>query len=147
MDMWGSDRDPKSTQESSPLPSRPRILVVDDEESIRRFADRALRSAGYDVVVASNGAEALTLVAGQAAFDLCVLDVVMPEMRGDELGRRLRQRDADVKVLYFTGYSDVLFEEKQVLWANESFAEKPLTIEGLREAVSLLLFGHTRGPR
>jgi two-component system, cell cycle sensor histidine kinase and response regulator CckA len=147
MDMWGSDKDPKSTHGSSPVTGRPRILVVDDEESIRRFADRALRSAGYDVVVASNGPEALTLVEAQAAFDLCVLDVVMPEMRGDELGRRLRQRDADVKVLYFTGYSDVLFEEKPVLWDNESFAEKPLTIEGLREAVSLLLFGHTRGPQ
>jgi two-component system cell cycle sensor histidine kinase/response regulator CckA len=147
MDMWGSGKDPKSAHERSPLPGRPRILVVDDEESIRRFADRALRSAGYDVVVASNGPEALTLVEAQAAFDLCVLDVVMPEMRGDELGRRLRQRDADVKVLYFTGYSDVLFEEKPVLWDNESFAEKPLTIEGLREAVSLLLFGHTRGPQ
>jgi two-component system cell cycle sensor histidine kinase/response regulator CckA len=147
MDMWGSDKDPKGTQESARLPSRPRILVVDDEESIRRFADRALRSAGYDVVVACNGPEALTLVEAQPAFDLYVLDVVMPEMRGDELGRRLRQRDADAKVLYFTGYSDVLFQEKQMLWDNESFAEKPLTIEGLREAVSLLLFGHTRGPQ
>lgn len=147
MDMSGSDNDPKAALDSRLLPTRPRVLVVDDEESIRRFVDRALRSAGYDVVAAANGPEALKLVEARPPFDLCVLDVVMPEMRGDELGRRLRQKDPDVKVLYFTGYSDVLFKEKPVLWDNESFAEKPLTIEGLREAVSLLLFGHTRGPQ
>ena len=147
MDMWGSDKDPKNSQDTRTIPTRPRVLVVDDEESIRRFVDRALRGAGYDVDAAANGPEALALVEAQRPFDLYVLDVVMPEMRGDELGRRLRQRDPDAKVLYFTGYSDVLFREKQVLWDNESFAEKPLTIEGLREAVSLLLFGHTRGPQ
>ena len=70
----------------------------------------------------------------------------MPQMRGDELGRRLRQRDPDVKVLYFTGYSDQLFEDRQTLWEHEAFIEKPVTSDGLLEAVSLLLFGHTDGP-
>jgi two-component system cell cycle sensor histidine kinase/response regulator CckA len=75
-----------------------------------------------------------------------VVDVVMPQMRGDELGRRLRQRDPDVKVLYFTGYADRLFEERPTLWQHEAFLEKAVTVEGLREAVSMLLFGHTHGP-
>jgi len=124
-----------------------RVLVVDDEESIRGFAERALRGAGYEVVVAPDGPEALWLVEAQPRpFDLFVVDVLMPQMCGDELGRQLRQRDADVKVLYFTGYIDRLFEDRQTLWEHEAFIEKPVTVTGLLEAVSLLLFGHTHGP-
>ena len=130
-------------------PSEPlRVLVVDDELAVRVFAERALRSAGYDVVVAGNGPEALRLVDAQPrSFDLCVLDLLMPQMRGDELSRQLRQRDPDVKVLYFTGYSDRLFEDRTTLWEHEAFLEKPVTINGLLEALSLLLSTDTDGPR
>ena len=128
-------------------PDTIRVLVVDDEESIRRFAERTLVGAGYEVVLASDGPEALRLVEAQRRpFDLFVVDVVMPQMRGDELGRQLRQRDLDTKVLYFTGFSDRLFEDRKTLWEHEAFIEKPVTVKGLLEAVSLLLFGHTDGP-
>jgi CheY-like chemotaxis protein len=124
----------------------PRILVVDDEESIRRFAERPLRDAGYEVVLASDGPEALSLVEDRGPFDVFVIDIMMPVMSGNELGRQLRQRDPDVKVLYFTGYSDRLFAERNVLWEHEAFIEKPVTVKALLKAVSLLLFGHTHGP-
>src|SRR5436305_10596912 len=118
---------------------RLRVLVVDDEASVRGFTERALHAAGYEVVVADGGAEALRLVEAQSRrFDLFVLDLVMPQMRGDELARQLRRRDADVKVLYFTGFSDRLFEDRQVLCEDEAFIEKPVTVIGLLEAVSLL---------
>ena len=125
----------------------PRVLVVDDEEGIRGFATRVLRDGGYDVVAASDGPEALRLVAEQRRFDAFVIDVRMPQMRGDELARELRRIDPDAKVLYFTGYSDQLFKEKVTLWEHEAFIEKPVTMKGLQEAVSHLLFGHTRGPQ
>ena len=128
---------------SSKRPSR--LLVVDDEESIRTFAQRALQEAGYEVAVASGGPDALAIVEQHAPFDLFVIDIVMPQMKGDELARRLRLADPNVKILYFTGYSDWLFNEKKVLWENEAFVEKPVTMQGLLEAVSLSLFGHTRG--
>ena len=125
-----------------------RILVVDDEASIRRFADRALRDAGYEVMLASDGPEALRLVEAQRRpFDVFVVDVVMPQMRGDELARQLRQRDPDAKVLYFTGYSDRLFAERKVLWENEAFIEKPVAVKGLLEALSMIAFGHTHGSK
>jgi two-component system, cell cycle sensor histidine kinase and response regulator CckA len=124
----------------------PRVLVVDDEESIRTFAERVLAGAGYDVVVASDGPEVLRLVEAQPPFDVFVVDVLMPQMSGDELARHLRQMDPDVRVLYFTGYSDRLFKEKMTLWEHEAFLDKPVSSTGLREAVSLLLFGHTDGP-
>ena len=124
-----------------------RVLVVDDEKSILAFAERALRGAGYEVLVASDGPEALGLVEAQPRpFDLFLVDVAMPQMRGDELGRRLRQQDPDVKVLYFTGFSERLFESRHALWEHEAFIEKPVTVNGLLEAVSLILFGHTNGP-
>jgi len=129
----------------SRVTSTPRILVVDDEESIRALATRILRDAHYDVTTAPGGREALAVVAAQAPFDLFVLDIMMPQMTGDELARQLRLREPDVKVLYFTGYSDRLFDERRVLGAYEAFLEKPVSVTGLREATSLLLFGHTRG--
>ena len=118
-----------------------RVLVVDDEESIRRFAERALGDAGYDVMVAANGPEALRISQEEGPFDVFVIDVVMAGMTGDEVGRRLRRADPDVKVLYFTGYSDRLFAESPTLSAYEAFLDKPVGVDGLLEAVSLLLHG------
>ncbi len=123
----------------------PRVLVVDDESSLRDLIVRILRDAHYDVLGAASGPEALAMVDAQAPFQGFVLDVSMPEMTGEELARRLQRRQPDVKVLYFTGYTDRLFEKKPLLGAHEAFLEKPMSVSGLREAVSLVLFGHTRG--
>jgi CheY-like chemotaxis protein len=121
-----------------------RVLIVDDEESVRTFAERALRLAGYDTAIAADGPEAFKIWNDQGPFDLLLADVVMPGMSGNELARRLRQLDPDLKVLYFTGYSDRLFVEKTTLWENEAFIEKPVNMSGLLEAVSLILFGRVR---
>ena len=138
---------PEAIESMTPTGHPPRVLVVDDELSVREYAERALTSAGYEVVLAFDGPPALRLVESQLRpFDVFLVDLVMPEMRGDELGRRLRQQDPDVKVLYFTGYSEQLFEARSTLWEHEAFIEKPVTVTGLREAVSLLLFGDTNGP-
>ena len=124
-----------------------RVLVVDDEASIRSLVDRVLRDGGYDVTVASSGPDALHLVNEQAPFDLFVIDLMMPEMRGDEFARQLRTMHPDSKVLYFTGHSDQLFERRQMLWEHEAYLDKPVTTKGLLEAVSLLLHGEIRAPK
>ena len=120
------------------MPNR-KVLIVDDEESSRAYVERVLDHAGYTAVTAANGYEALHVVEQQDDFDLYVLDVVMPGMQGDELGRRLRERDADAKILYLIGYVNTLFEQRTTLWENEAFIEKPVSINGLIEAVSMLL--------
>ena len=125
----------------------PRVLVVDDDDAVRTFASRVLRSAGYHVADAADGPDALRVVLAHDPFDLFVVDLAMPEMSGEELARQLRAQDPDAKILYFTGCSDRLFEEKRTLWEHEAFVEKPVTVAGLCEAVSLLLFGHTHGPQ
>ena len=119
---------------------RLRILIVDDEEPIRSFVDRVLRDAGYETVQAASGNEALqAAVAG--TFDLIVTDVMMPQMNGDELARRLRQSDPGLKILYLTGFADQLFKEKLTLWEGEAFLDKPCSVKGLQQAVSLLASG------
>jgi len=118
-----------------------RVLIVDDEEPVRRFVERVLHDAGYETAVAGDGAEALEAAAKMSGIDALVTDVMMPNMLGDELARRLRQTEPDLKVLYLTGYSDRLFKEKVTLWEAEAFLDKPCTVKGLQEAVSLLLYG------
>jgi CheY-like chemotaxis protein len=124
-----------------------RILVVDDESTSRTFADDVLTHAGYAVDTASGAVEALTMVEHEGSFDLFVIDVLMPEMRGDQLGRELLRRQPKAKVLYFNADADFLFQQKKnVRWENEAFLEAPLTGAELRKTVSLLLFEHTHGP-
>jgi FixJ family two-component response regulator len=81
----------------------------------------------------------------QRPFDLFVIDFLMPQMRGDEVGRQLHQGDPDATVLYVTGHSDQLFGGRNVLSKNEAFIEKPASTKALLEAVSASLFGHTGG--
>jgi CheY-like chemotaxis protein len=122
------------------------VLAVDDEPGIRDFVGRVLSQA-YEVSVASDGIEALRLAESREPFDLLVTDMMMPQMRGDELARRLRQVTPDIKVLYLTGFSDQLFEARPILWEDEAFLEKPIGVQGLLEAVALLLVGRVPPPR
>jgi CheY-like chemotaxis protein len=121
-------------------PSQSRVLVVDDEDAVRRYVVHVLTAAGYQTSAASNAAEAIEAFKS-SQFDALVTDVMMPGMTGDELARQLRQSERGLRVLYLTGYSDRLFKEKVALWADEAFLEKPFTSSGLREALSLLMFG------
>lgn len=122
------------------------VLVVDDEEPVRRFVDRVLRDAGYRTATASDGPEALAVAEKIGRFDILVTDVMMPQMNGDELARRLRQAQPELKVLYLTGYSERLFKDKVTLWEDEAFLDKPCSLNGLRQAVSLLASGHVEPP-
>jgi len=120
-------------------------LVVDDEEPVRKFVDRVLREAGYKTALASDGPEAMAVAAKLGSFQILVTDVMMPQMTGDELARRIRQTEPSVKVLYLTGFVDRLFKEKATLWEDEAFLDKPCSVKALLEAVSLLLYGKLDG--
>jgi CheY-like chemotaxis protein len=121
--------------------TKARILVVDDEPAVVMFAERVLQTAGYHIMTATSGDAALKLCTQQGLPDLLVTDMKMPRMEGDELASKLRQQDPDLKVLYLTGFADLLFKNKEVLWDGEAYLEKPCSIGGLLEAISLLLSG------
>jgi two-component system cell cycle sensor histidine kinase/response regulator CckA len=118
-----------------------RILIVDDDTAVREFVDQVFRDAGYDTVRAIDGQEALEMSEQLGSFDLLLTDELMPRMPGHELAQRLRRREPNLKVLYLTGYSDLLFNEKVTLWEHEAVLDKPSTADALLKAVSKLLNG------
>ena len=132
---------PRSANQTEAEPSR--ILIVDDELSVREFASRVLLDAGYATATAVDSAGAMQIARSFGPFALLLTDIVMPHMNGDELAIRLRQHEPALKVLYLTGYCDHLFVEKVALREGEAFLDKPCTVRGLLEAVSLLLFGRS----
>ena len=125
----------------------PRVLVVDDEVSNLRLAERILQSAGYALAAVSTGTDALQQIDEQGLFDVYVLDVMMPSMRGTELADTIRQHHPRAKILYFTAYSHALFTGARLLKENEAFVQKAVSKQELLEAVSLLLFNDLKGPR
>jgi len=135
----------RSKKSKPSLPSS--LLIVDDDELVRKFLERVLREAGYQTATASDGPEALEVATKLEKLDVLVTDLMMPQMTCDELARRVRSTMPGVKVLYITGFSDRLFKEKVTLWADEAFLDKPCSVKGLLEAVSLLLFGRFEVPQ
>ena len=112
------------------------ILLVEDEDGLRSLNARGLRSRGYSVIEASNGIEALeALDAKNAAVDLVVSDVVMPEMDGPTLLKTMRERNPDLKIIFVSGYAEDAFEKS--LPENQQFAflPKPFTLSQLVAAV------------
>ena len=81
------------------------ILLVDDDEAIRRFIRRILTENGFDVVEASDGAKALEVASAYAGpIHLLLTDVIMPKMNGLALAERLSQTRPDIRLLYMSGY-------------------------------------------
>lgn len=86
--------------------SMQRILLAEDDDTMRVFLERELEKAGYSVVSFSNGAEAYERVLVEP-FTLLLTDIVMPEMDGIELARKATEVDPDIKVMFITGFSAV----------------------------------------
>ena len=132
-------RSPTSSIARVAVPAAARILIVDDDTAVRDFVDQVFRNAGYTTARAIDGQEALEMSEQLGTFDLLLTDELMPRMQGHELAQRLRKREPNIKVLYLTGYSDLLFREKVALWEHEALLDKPSTADALLEAVSKLL--------
>jgi PAS domain S-box-containing protein len=104
------------------------ILLVEDEAVVRGLARRILEQAGYSVVEASRGDEALRFCAEHAAeVDLLLTDVVMPEMSGKELADRLKSQYPELKMVFMSGYTDESIVHHGVLDSSVEFIQKPFT--------------------
>lgn len=122
------------------------VLVVDDEPGVRALARRILEGGGYGVLEAGNGVEALAVINSQARVDFLIADLDMPVMRGEEMTRKIRALRPALRVLYVTAHSELLFKERPELIEGEAFLDKPFTMRGLLEAVSLLQSGSIKEP-
>jgi CheY-like chemotaxis protein len=137
------DTRPKPPQaELKPLAAKKTVCVVDDDPMMLDVLARILQRENFELLMAGGGPEIMEKLSEHAgAVDLLVTDYAMPEMQGRELAEHVRQRFPAVKVLYQTGFSDMLFENRVELEDGAAFLEKPFTARGLREAARLVLFG------
>jgi PAS domain S-box-containing protein len=112
------------------------VLVVEDEDTVRRLACRVLRTKGYRVLEAREGAEALDLLRQHGGpVDLLITDIIMPGLGGPALVERLGPSVPDMRVLYITGYSEEAIRLEGMLPAGGDLLEKPFTAHELAERV------------
>lgn len=118
------------------------ILVVDDEETIRRLLRDLLEAKGYRVLEASDGREALG-VFDREKVDLVILDMVMPDMGGRETYVRLRERKGDVRTILSTGYAEDERARELMAMGVRAFVQKPYRAEDLARVVRSVLDAET----
>jgi two-component system cell cycle sensor histidine kinase/response regulator CckA len=114
------------------------ILLVEDEDVVRRLVEQSLRGFGYHVISAAAPHEAVT-AAAEHDFDLLVTDVVMPEMNGRELAELLEETRPGLRVLYISGYAGHVLLQDGVLSETTSFLQKPFALEDLARKVREVL--------
>jgi len=123
------------------------ILLVEDEDMVRAVAERALTRQGYTVVPASEGEEALGLLAVQAdkeqQFDLIVSDVVMPNMDGPTMAKHVRKNYPDLPILFMSGYAEEQLR-KSIDLDKVNFLPKPFSVAQIAEAVGETLAEHAK---
>lgn len=111
---------------TSAAEGRETIMIVDDEEMIRELLERTLEGFGYTVLTAQHGAEALQIVEQhEGPIDLMVTDVVMPQMSGHELAKRLAPIRPKMSVLYISGYDEIMVTDKGLVDQKGQFLQKP----------------------
>ena len=116
------------------------ILVVEDEEAVRKIAKLALESHGYTVIEAGNGPAAIELVGRYPKqIHLVVSDVVMPGMSGRELSVELRKMRNDFRLLFISGYTDDAVVRHGIVKADEAFLQKPFSPSSLARKVREVL--------
>ncbi|MDD5586590.1 MAG: response regulator, partial [Alphaproteobacteria bacterium] len=116
------------------------ILLVEDEDAVRVFSSRALRNKGYNVFEARSGEEALTVLDKDGGkIDLTVTDVVMPQMDGPTLYKRIRERWPDMKVVFVSGYTEDRLREQFTSGEQIHFLGKPFTLKQLAGKVKEVL--------
>ncbi len=118
-------------------PQPPRILLVDDEQSVQTLLSYPLRSEGYEVVRALDGQEALERF-GEGAFDLVVLDVMLPKLDGFEVCRQLRVRSG-VPIIMLTAKDEEIDKVLGLELGADDYITKPFSVREFRSRVKAML--------
>ncbi|MDE2144132.1 MAG: response regulator, partial [Elusimicrobia bacterium] len=116
------------------------ILVVEDDDAVRRFAVRSLERAGYEVLTAADGTEAVRISdSHEGLFDVMIVDVVLPRGRGTDVVARLRARQPTAQVLFMSGYRTDESSLPRPPNGRAFFLQKPFTGDVLSERVFALV--------
>ena len=111
------------------------IIVVEDDEMVRKLTSVILREYGYEVFCAGNAGECIELAEKKGKVDLLLTDIVMPQMNGSDLYRRLAAMRPGLRVLFMSGYLDDTVALHGVAGEGENFIQKPFTIRALTKKV------------
>ena len=125
------------TAKPSPTP-KPRILLAEDDPSMRGFLEKALHTAGYEVVGFENGKEAYARLL-EEPFTLLLTDIVMPEMDGIELARRASELDPELKIMFITGFAVVTLNPDKRPPQDAKVLSKPFHLRDLVREIDRLL--------
>jgi two-component system, cell cycle sensor histidine kinase and response regulator CckA len=143
--LFPAAADGERTEGAAPL-DRPhahgveRILLVEDEQAVRKFVRTMLEKQGYTVIEAMDTDEALRIAADKSvAFDLMLTDVIMPRLNGPELAAQVTQFRPDLRVLYMSGYTDRAIRLQDRLGGDAHFIQKPFTPAALGQKLRQLL--------
>jgi two-component system, cell cycle response regulator CpdR len=130
------------TAKPSHLPAR-RILLAEDDDSMRGFIERALIKAGYEVTSFANGREAHDRLKDERLkhepFTLLLTDIVMPQMDGIELARRAADLDPDLKIMFITGFAAVTLNTTAKAVKDAQVLSKPFHLKDLVREIDRLL--------
>ncbi|MDQ0321625.1 CheY-like chemotaxis protein [Pararhizobium capsulatum DSM 1112] len=116
-----------------------KILITEDEDSLRRFVARALQLDGHETVEAADGAEGLALLKKDESFDLLLSDIRMPVMDGIELALQASATFPSLKILLMTGYAEQRERADNLSGKVLDVVSKPFTLPDIRKAVALAL--------
>jgi DNA-binding NtrC family response regulator len=111
------------------------VLVVDDEDPVRRFLRIALERAGFRVLTAANGVEAWALLSTEEAVGLVLSDVVMPEMDGTALAARVREMAHPPRFVFMSGFVSDRSRLNAALGRSAPFVQKPFDLDALVKLV------------
>lgn len=125
------------TLKASPL-THQRILLAEDDDSMRAFLARALERAGYDVIAYDNGADAFARLK-EEPFTLLLTDIVMPRMDGIELARRASELDPELKIMFITGFAAVTLNSELQAPKDARVLSKPFHLKDLVREIDKLL--------
>jgi two-component system cell cycle response regulator CpdR len=115
-----------------------RILLAEDDESMRGFLVRALEKAGHDVIAFANGEEAYERLKTEP-FTLLLTDIVMPQMDGIELARRAAELDPEIKIMFITGFAAVTLNTNSRPPKDARVLSKPFHLKDLVREIDRLL--------
>ncbi len=143
---------PAATYNQDPFPicqtgySMSRVLIVDDEESMRMLVSRAIAMDGHEIVTATDGAEALEILgAEQGAFDLLLTDIQMPVMDGIALALAAARDFPELTILLMTGFADQRERASGLNAIAHDVVTKPFSVADIRTAVADALSTRTAG--
>lgn len=115
------------------------ILLAEDDDMLRNFIDVSLKRAGYNVFAVSNGAEAMNAFS-KYKFSVLISDIKMPEINGFELAQKvLAEIDADIKIIFITGFNAVALEAKDKYADSAVVLSKPFHLKQLTKHLDKIL--------